>query len=123
MRTPITAAASGLGAAIAAAVTLAVAASAVVTPATAPAPTAMPAHEWVSSQSDRWVGGAARDAEKGLWRAYIRRGDDMILLGYYNEEKDARAAGRKAARAESKKEKENNNVMDGPGCRPPAVLC
>ena len=84
--------------------------------ATAAAPTESGLVLMGDEDGGHWTGGAARDMDSGDWRATMSNGEVTVLLGHYATEKEARKAGKKAAR-------EANGFVDGPGCDEPFVLC
>ena len=69
-------------------------------------------------------GGATPGTDKGpdgRWIAYIEIAGGFVQfeVGVFDTRKEAR----KAAKAATDAYNDRNNVMDGPGCDPPFVLC
>ena len=88
------------------------------TPASAQSPV-MTQTASADASEGRWEGGAVRDldaGELGAWRAYVTNGTDTEVFGRYATEREARRAGKAAAR------EKNKGVVAAPECEPP-ILC
>jgi hypothetical protein len=65
----------------------------------------------------KWKGGAARDLETGLWRAFVTDGKQAAVFGgQYEHREDAERQGQAQADAM------NGKFVDAPECVPP-ILC